>query len=45
VPGGEPGLDGDDPDRGLSAASAPPILRCRDCDQYWVRHGALLDPI
>jgi hypothetical protein len=33
------------PDRGLSAASAPPILRCRDCDQYWVRHGARLDPI
>ena len=33
------------PGRVCSAASAPPILRCPDCDQYWVRHGARLDPI
>jgi hypothetical protein len=29
----------------IPTAAAPPILRCPDCDQYWVRRGTRLDPI
>jgi rRNA maturation protein Nop10 len=35
----------DAPGRPISGASAPPILRCPDCDRYWVPHGGRLDPI
>jgi hypothetical protein len=32
-------------DQPMPRAASPPILRCPDCDQYWVRRGARLDPI